>query len=120
VRRTWLFVCHSIARTLSRVCVCVCRTVSPEARARLLHACALTRQAMFISLRGNPFKAELDSLQADAMGVGDLPPGLYFSPRRGLRASVPSCLHARLAVFRSAPCHSASEVPAAQRFGCRS
>ena len=30
---------------------------------------------MFVSLRGNPFRAELDSLQADAMGVGDLPPG---------------------------------------------
>ena len=59
------------------------------ARARLSHARALTPQAMFISLRGNPFKAELDSLQADAMGVGDLPPGLAFSPRRGLRASVP-------------------------------
>ena len=27
---------------------------------------------MFVSLRGNPFKSELDSLQADAMGVGDL------------------------------------------------
>lgn len=34
------------------------------------------RQIMFVSLRGNPFKSELDSLQADAMGVGDLPPGL--------------------------------------------
>jgi hypothetical protein len=45
---------------------------------------------MFISLRGNPFKAELDSLQADAMGVGDLPPGMKVGGRQQLAARAPS------------------------------
>lgn len=46
----------------------VCRSLSVY--------CHKRGQIMFVSLRGNPFKAELDSLQADAMGVGDLPPGV--------------------------------------------
>lgn len=38
-------------------------------------------RVMFVglsSINNNPFRHQLDALQADAMGVGDLPPGLYF------------------------------------------
>jgi len=52
--------------------------VVPAADTLLLNVHSRVMFVGLSSINNNPFRHQLDALQADAMGVGDLPPGLYF------------------------------------------
>jgi hypothetical protein len=47
---------------------------------------------MFVSLKGDPFKSQLDALSADALGIGDLPVGMKIggSGQQQLGSRTPS------------------------------